>query len=41
MEPGNGKDLPTDVSPDPKKMRAMKNEEKRIYDRIQKLLNEI
>ena len=40
-EPGNGMDLPTDVSPDPKKMRTLKNEEKRIYDRIQKLLNEI
>ena len=39
--PGNGMDLPTDVSPDPKKMRTLKNEEKRIYDRIQKLLNEI
>jgi hypothetical protein len=40
-EPGNGMDLPTDVSPDPEKMRTLKNEEKRIYDRIQKLLNEI
>jgi len=40
-EPGNGMDLPTDVSPDPEKMRTLKNEEKRIYDGIQKLLNEI
>ena len=40
-EPGNGMDLPTDVSTDPEKMRTLKNEEKRIYDRIQNILNEI
>ena len=40
-EPGNGKDLPTDASPDPEKMRTMKAKEKRTYDRIQNILNEI